>query len=81
MQLIGEVRTVLAHNCYKCHSGAKTEGELRLDEREFVFQGGESGAIISPGNPDESELFAGSTCQKPQGCHAFQRKAFEQGGN
>ncbi|MCL6259580.1 PSD1 and planctomycete cytochrome C domain-containing protein [Aquiflexum sp. TKW24L] len=57
MQLIGEVRTVLAHNCYKCHSGAKTEGELRLDEREFVFQGGESGAVISPGNPDESELF------------------------
>lgn len=57
MQLIGEVRTVLAHNCYKCHSGAKTEGELRLDEREFVFQGGESGAVISPGNPDESDLF------------------------
>lgn len=57
MQLIGEVRTILAHNCYKCHSGAKIEGELRLDEREFVFQGGESGAVISPGNPDESELF------------------------
>jgi uncharacterized membrane protein len=57
MQLIGEVRTILAHNCYKCHSGAKTEGELRLDEREFVFQGGESGDVVSPGNPDESELF------------------------
>ena len=56
MQLIGEVRTILAHNCYKCHSGAKSEGELRLDEREFVFQGGESGTVISPGNPSESEL-------------------------
>ena len=56
MQLIGEVRTILAHNCYKCHSGAKIEGELRLDEREFVFQGGESGAILIPGNPSESEL-------------------------
>jgi uncharacterized membrane protein/mono/diheme cytochrome c family protein len=56
MQLIGEVRTILAHNCYKCHSGAKVEGELRLDEREFVFQGGESGAIISLGNPNESEI-------------------------
>lgn len=56
MQLIGEVRTVLAHNCYKCHSGAKIEGELRLDEKEFVFKGGESGAILVPGNPDASEI-------------------------
>jgi uncharacterized membrane protein len=56
MKLIGEVRMVLAHNCYKCHSGAKIEGELRLDEKEFVFAGGESGAILVPGNPAESEM-------------------------
>lgn len=56
MKLIGEVRMVLAHNCYKCHSGAKIEGELRLDEKEFVFAGGESGEILVPGNPSESEL-------------------------
>jgi mono/diheme cytochrome c family protein len=56
MQLIGEVRTILAHNCYKCHSGAKIEGELRLDEKEFVLKGGESGAIIVPGNPSKSEI-------------------------
>lgn len=56
MKLIGEVRMVLAHNCYKCHSGAKIEGELRLDEKEFVFAGGESGAILVPGNPSKSEL-------------------------
>lgn len=56
MKLIGEVRMVLAHNCYKCHSGAKTEGELRLDEKEFVFAGGENGQILTPGNPGESEL-------------------------
>lgn len=56
MKLIGEVRMVLAHNCYKCHSGAKIEGELRLDEKEFVFEGGENGKVIIPGNPSESEL-------------------------
>ncbi len=56
MKLIGEVRRVLAHNCYKCHSGAKIEGELRLDEKEFVFAGGDSGAILVPGNPSKSEL-------------------------
>lgn len=56
MKLIGEVRMVLAHNCYKCHSGAKIEGELRLDEKEFVFAGGESGKILIPGNPAESDM-------------------------
>ncbi|TXE01225.1 DUF1549 domain-containing protein, partial [Algoriphagus aquimarinus] len=56
MKLIGEVRMVLAHNCYKCHSGAKIEGELRLDEKEFVFAGGENGQILIPGNPSESEI-------------------------
>lgn len=56
MELVTNVRSVLAHNCYKCHSGAKIEGELRLDEKEFVFEGGENGPIISPGNPSESEL-------------------------
>ena len=56
IQLVTNVRSVLAHNCYKCHSGAKIEGELRLDEKEFVFAGGENGAVIVPGNPAESEL-------------------------
>ena len=56
IQLVTNVRSVLAHNCYKCHSGAKIEGELRLDEKEFVFAGGENGQIIVPGNPGKSEL-------------------------
>ncbi len=56
IQLVTNVRSVLAHNCYKCHSGAKIEGDLRLDEKEFVFAGGENGPIIAPGNPGQSEL-------------------------
>uniref|UniRef100_UPI002587F92F c-type cytochrome domain-containing protein n=1 Tax=Algoriphagus sp. TaxID=1872435 RepID=UPI002587F92F len=56
IQLVINVRSVLAHNCYKCHSGAKIEGELRLDEKEFVFAGGENGPIIVPRNPGQSEL-------------------------
>jgi uncharacterized membrane protein len=56
IQLVTNVRSVLAHNCYKCHSGAKIEGDLRLDEKEFVFAGGENGPIIVPGNPSQSEL-------------------------
>ena len=56
MLLVTNVRSVLAHNCYKCHSGAKIEGELRLDEKEFIFTGGENGEVIIPGNPAQSEL-------------------------
>src|SRR5690606_5403328 len=50
------VRTVLAHRCFQCHSSDKTEGKLRLDQREFVFMGGESGPVIRPGDVDNSEL-------------------------
>lgn len=56
MLLVTNVRSVLAHNCYKCHSGSKIKGELRLDEKEYIFKGGENGPIISPGNPSQSEL-------------------------
>jgi uncharacterized membrane protein len=56
IELVTNVRSVLAHNCYKCHSGAKIEGKLRLDEKEYVFAGGESGPVIQPGNPEASDL-------------------------
>lgn len=56
LQLLTGVRTVFAHSCYRCHSSDKIKGELRMDERDFVFKGGENGPIIVPGNPDESEL-------------------------
>lgn len=51
-----EVRSIFAHNCYKCHSAEKTKGELRLDKKQFVFKGGESGPAITPGHPEESEM-------------------------
>jgi uncharacterized membrane protein/mono/diheme cytochrome c family protein len=51
-----EVRTIFAHNCYKCHSEVKTKGELRLDKKELAFKGGEGGPVIIPGKPDKSEL-------------------------
>lgn len=56
LQLLTGVRTVFAHSCYRCHSSDKINGELRLDERELVFEGGENGPIIVPGDPENSEL-------------------------
>jgi len=51
-----QVRTIFAHHCYKCHGRAKVKGELRLDSQESIMKGGEDGAVIVPGNPDNSEL-------------------------
>lgn len=52
-----QVRTIFAHNCYKCHSETKQKGKLRLDEKEFIFAGGEGGKVIIPGNASSSELY------------------------
>lgn len=51
-----EVRSIFAHNCYKCHSAEKIKGELRLDKKEFVFKGGGSGPILEAGHPEKSEI-------------------------
>ena len=56
-----KVRPLLIAHCYECHSDAAAkaenlQGRLRLDNRTGVQQGGESGAVVVPGMPDESML-------------------------
>jgi len=52
------VRPVLVKNCYPCHSReAKTaQGGFVLDSRDGIRRGGQSGAGIVPGKPDESRV-------------------------
>src|SRR6266436_8265076 len=52
------IRPVLVSKCYQCHSASAKElkGELRLDTKEGLRKGGESGSSIIPGKPDESLL-------------------------
>ena len=53
-----QIRPVLVHQCYECHSGdpAKAKAHLVLDTRDGVRKGGESGAVVAPGHPDNSLL-------------------------
>jgi len=51
-----EVRPLLAENCFQCHADEKQKGDLRLDSLTTMLTGGESGAAIVPGKPDESLL-------------------------
>ncbi len=50
-----KVRPILVENCYSCHA-AMRRGGLRLDSREALIQGGDSGPVIVPGKPEQSLL-------------------------
>ena len=51
-----KIRPLLVQRCHKCHAGEKVKGNLRLDSREAMLRGGESGSAVIPGKPDESRL-------------------------
>jgi hypothetical protein len=52
------IRPVLTNNCYRCHSAdaRQLKGELLLDSKEGVLDGGESGPVVVPGQPGQSRL-------------------------
>ena len=51
-----KIRPLLAEHCLECHGDKKQWGGLRLDSREAMLRGGESGPAIVPGKPDKSLL-------------------------
>jgi Protein of unknown function (DUF1553)/Protein of unknown function (DUF1549)/Planctomycete cytochrome C len=51
-----KVRPLLVARCAKCHNEKVHKGNLRLDSREHMLIGGDSGPAIFPGKPDESLL-------------------------
>jgi mono/diheme cytochrome c family protein/cytochrome c551/c552 len=51
-----KVRPLLIDRCIACHGPDKRKAGLRLDSDESMRKGGESGAIVTPGNPDQSLL-------------------------
>lgn len=50
------IRPVLATRCTSCHGADKMKGDLRLDTREMILKGGESGPVLEAGVPEDSEL-------------------------
>ncbi len=50
-----KIRPLFAEKCYACHTDARMGG-LQLDSREHFVNGGKSGPIALPGNPDASLL-------------------------
>jgi hypothetical protein len=55
-----EIRPLLVEHCYSCHSGSseKLQASLRVDSRDALLQGGDSGPAIEPGDADGSLFIA-----------------------
>jgi len=51
-----EIRPVLVQTCFPCHGGKKTSGGLRVDSRQALLKGGDTGAAIVPGQAEQSLL-------------------------
>ncbi len=56
---------ILSEKCVSCHGSGKQKGGLRLDNHADILRGGDSGAVIVSGQPEQSELIR--RCQLPEG--------------
>lgn len=58
-----KIRPILVTHCYQCHSAQAAarnalKGDLRLDSRDGVRAGGETGPVVVPGKPGDSLLIS-----------------------
>lgn len=53
-----KIAPLLASRCLECHNRSEPQGELDLSQWHKALAGGESGAALVPGKPDESLLWS-----------------------
>jgi mono/diheme cytochrome c family protein len=70
---VREVQPILAAACVRCHGPVRHRGRLRLDTREGLLEGGESGPAVLPGDAGSSLLFGQVTREDPE--HRMPREA------
>lgn len=53
-----KIRPVLVEHCYECHSATakKIKGGLVVDSRSGIQKGGDTGPLLTPGDPEASML-------------------------
>jgi mono/diheme cytochrome c family protein len=51
-----QIQPILAERCFTCHGPENQKSGLRLDLQETAMHGGDTGAAIVPGDPDNSLL-------------------------
>jgi uncharacterized membrane protein len=51
-----DIKPIFDVSCVKCHGAEKPKAKLRLDSLEGVLKGANHGKIVTPGEPEKSEL-------------------------
>jgi len=67
-----QVRPLLVEKCVQCHGSSKQEGGLRLDSRQGLLTGGDTGTALKIGHPEASLIMSavrqtGDVQMPPQG--------------
>jgi len=52
-----EIQPLIESACLRCHCEERAEAGLRLDSLDAALRGGESGAALVPGSPEQSPLY------------------------
>ena len=69
-----QIKPLLTEKCYSCHGVLKQEAELRLETKSLMLEGGDSGRVIVPGDPEESLLLQRITARiNTSGCRHSKR--------
>lgn len=66
VDFVRDVAPILERRCVRCHSAEKAKGKLSLATRDDFLRGGETGAVVSAGKPDESRLLEVVSGEKPE---------------
>ncbi len=61
-----QIDQIFERHCLSCHHGEKAKGGLALSDAGHALAGGESGAAIVPGKPEESLLLDYISGEKPE---------------
>ena len=60
-----QIRPLLTKHCGGCHGAETQKSGLRLDAKSFALRGGDGGAVIHPGKPENSSLIERITSDDP----------------
>jgi hypothetical protein len=63
---VREVQPILARSCVRCHGPSVRKGLLRLHTRSAFREGGESGDVVVPGDPEASLLYQKLRSRNPK---------------
>lgn len=60
------IRPILVEHCYECHAGSEANGGLRLDNRNHLLAGGDSGPSLQLDQPEKSLLLRAISYSNPE---------------